>query len=221
MKSDKKERILDAMEELMYRMPDKDISVSLIAETAGIAKGGVYYYFSSKEELLDAVVERSYRKAIHDFFGEINSDETALTKIKLLFRSLLKSEFSDKQKNLILTLHLNDDLSLHNKLKMIAVREVSPILTTLLHQGCAEGSVKTDYPRESAEMIVAVITFFLDNTVFPADSGAMSRKLKIFASVLDTCLQAAPGSFDFLCLPVNSEEQAALIYKTQETDDDE
>lgn len=203
MKNDKKERILDAMEELMELMPDKDISVSLIARTAGIAKGGVYYYFTSKEEILDAVVERCYKKAIHEFFGELNSEETALAKIKLLFHSLLRDEFSDKQKNLILTLHLHENLQLHNKLKMIAVREVSPILTALLHQGCAEGSIKTDYPGESAEMIVAVITFFLDSTMFPSDNESMYRKLKIFASVLDTCLHAAPGSFDFLCSPIN------------------
>lgn len=204
MKIDKRELILDAMEELMEKMPNKDISVSLIAQTAGIAKGGVYYYFSSKEELLDAVVERSYKKAIHEFFGELNSEETALKKIKLLFRSMLKSEFSDKQKNLILTLHLNEDIQLHNKMKMIAVREVSPILTALLHQGCAEGSIQIEYPNESAEMIVAVITFFLDNTVFPSDNDSMLRKLKIFATVLDTCLHAEPGSFDFLYEPVDT-----------------
>lgn len=204
MKIDKRELILDAMEELMEKMPDKDISVSLISRTAGIAKGGVYYYFSGKEEILDAVVERSYKKAIHEFFGELRSEESALKKIKLLFRSMLKSEFRDKQKNLILTLHLNEDIQLHNKMKMIAVREVAPILTSLLYQGCEEGSIQIEYPDESAEMIVAVITFFLDNKVFPADSSSMYRKLKIFSTVLDTCLHAEPGSFDFLYEPVDT-----------------
>lgn len=204
MKIDKRELILDATEELMEKMPDKDISVSLITQTAGIAKGGVYYYFSSKEEILDAVVERSYKKAIREFFGELNSEESALNKIKLLFRSMLKSEFRDKQKNLILTLHLNEDIQLHNKMKMIAVKEVAPILTALLRQGCEEGSIQSEYPTESAEMIVAVITFFLDNKLFVSDSDAMYRKLKIFSEVLDTCLHAEPGSFDFLYEPFES-----------------
>lgn len=205
MKIDKRELILDATEELMEKMPDKDISVSLITQTAGIAKGGVYYYFSSKEEILDAVVERSYKKAIREFFGELNTDESALNKIKLLFRSMLKSEFSDKQKNLILTLHLNEDIQLHNRLKMIAVKEVSPILTALLRQGCEEGSIRIEYPEESAEMIVAVITFFLDNKLFISDSSSMYRKLKIFSAVLDTCLHAESGSFDFLYEPFDAD----------------
>ncbi len=201
MKNDKRERILDAMQELMCQMPDKDISVNLIAKTAGIGKGSVYYYFNSKEDILDAVVERCYKKAIHEFFGELNSEEPALKKISLLFWSMLRPEYHDNQKNLILTLHLHEDLRLHNKMKMIAVQEVSPILTALLRQGCAEGTIHTDYPSESAEMIVAVITFFLDNNIFPSDNEAMGCKLKIFAGVLDTCLHAAPGSFDFLWKP--------------------
>lgn len=205
MKIDKRELILDATEELMEKMPDRDISVSLITQTAGIAKGGVYYYFSSKEEILDAVVERSYKKAIREFFGGLDSEESALNKIKRLFRSMLKSEFSDKQKNVILTLHLNEDLRLHNKMKMIAVREVAPILTALLRQGCEEGSIQMEYPTEGAEMIVAVITFFLDNKLFVSDRESMHRKLKIFSEVLDNCLHAEPGSFDFLYAPFDSD----------------
>lgn len=198
MKSDKREQILNAMEQLMCIMPDKEISVHLIAEKAGIGKGSVYYYFESKEEILDAVVERSYKKAIHEYFSGIDTEAPALEKIKVLFCSMIKQEFHDNQKNLIRTLHLHENMLLHNKMKLVAIQEVSPILTALLTEGCAEGSIHTDTPKESAEMIVAVITFFLDNTVFSSDDQSMKKKLKIFATVLDTSLHAAPGSFDFL-----------------------
>ncbi|MGN1403810.1 MAG: TetR/AcrR family transcriptional regulator [Ruminococcus sp.] len=200
MKSDKKERILNATEQLMCVMPDREISVNLIAEKAGIGKGSVYYYFESKEEILYAVIERCYKKAIHEYFGGIQSEASALEKIKVLFQSMIKSEFHDNQKNLIRTLHLHESTLLHNQMKLVAIQELSPIMEDLLIQGIAEGSVYTETPKESAEMIVAVITFFLDNTVFPEDPR-MGVKLKIFSNVLDTCLHAAPGSFDFLWEP--------------------
>lgn len=200
MKSDKKERILNAAEQLMCLMPDREISVNLIAERAGIGKGSVYYYFESKEEILYAVVERCYKKAIHEYFGGIHTEATALEKIRMLFRSMIKSEFHDNQKNLIRTLHLHENMLLHNKMKLVAIQELSPILEDLLIQGEKEGTIHSETPKESAEMIVAVITFFLDNTVFPEDPG-MEVKLKIFSNVLDTCLHAAPGSFDFLWEP--------------------
>lgn len=198
MKNDKRELILNAAQELMCKIPDKEISVNLIARTAGIAKGSIYYYFESKDEILDAVVEKCYKSAIHEFFRELNSEESALNKIKLLFQSMLKSEFSNNQQNLILTLHLHEDLLLHNKLKRIAVHEISPILTALLQQGCNEGSIQTDYPKESAEMIIAILAFFLDNTFFPSDNISMNHKLRTLAYSLEMFLNAAKGSFDFL-----------------------
>lgn len=197
MESNKKQCILDAAEMLMCQMPDKEISVSLIAKTAGIGKGSVYYYFKSKEEIIDAVVLRSYKKALHDFFENLQMESTAPEKIKLLFQSVLKEEFRDNQKNLILTLHLQEDMRLHHQMKTVAVQEIAPILTALLQQGCAEGTIETDTPKESAEIIVAVFTVFLDDSGF-SEGDSMQKKLWIFANVLDTCLHAAPGSFDFL-----------------------
>jgi len=197
MEKNKKERIIDAAQQLMYQMPDKEITVSMIAAKAGIGKGSIYYYFESKENIIDAVISHSYKKVLHDFFENLQMESSALEKIKLLFRSIVKEEIYDQQKNFILTLHLQENMRLHNQMKMVAIQEIAPVLTALLQQGCAEGSIETETPKESAEIIVAVLTIFLDNTVFPED-GNMQKKLKIFANVLDTCLHATPGSFDFL-----------------------
>ena len=58
---DKQERhhaILDAAERLLGRSPERVASVAEVADAAGLAKGTVYLYFPSKEELLLAVHER-------------------------------------------------------------------------------------------------------------------------------------------------------------------
>ena len=58
---DKQERhdaILDAAERLLLRSPERVASVAEVAGEAGLAKGTVYLYFPSKEELLLAVHER-------------------------------------------------------------------------------------------------------------------------------------------------------------------
>lgn len=208
MKIDKKEQIFDAMEQLLLTVPSGEISVDAIAKQAGIGKGSIYYYFKNKDEILSAVIEKSYRRAIREYFNSISTkkkginDMPALEKIKRLFQNLIKEDFQNNEQNLIVTLHLTEDLTLHNKMKYIAVQEIAPILTDLLKQGVAEGSVETDTPEESAEMIVAVLTFFLDDTIFPESSSSIKNKLKIFARVLETCLKTQEGSFDFLYRPI-------------------
>ena len=197
-KPDKRELIYDALEELMFTVPFKEISVESIAQKAGVGKGSVYYYFDSKDEILDNVIERSYRRAIREYLNNISSEKSALGRIKQLFKSVLKKDFGSSRQNLIVTLHLHDDLVLHNKLKAIAVQELSPILTLLLEQGIDEGSIKMEYPRVCAWINSPVLTVFLDNTAAVQERISVKKKLRIFANVLETCLKTQKGSFDFL-----------------------
>jgi AcrR family transcriptional regulator len=59
---DKQERhqaILDAAARLLAQSPERMASVAEVADEAGLAKGTVYLYFASKEELLLALHERN------------------------------------------------------------------------------------------------------------------------------------------------------------------
>ena len=57
-KAERRNAILDAAEALFLEHPDRMANVSEVAETAGVAKGTVYLYFPSKEEMLLALHER-------------------------------------------------------------------------------------------------------------------------------------------------------------------
>jgi len=68
--ADKEERrnaILDAAEALFNEQPSRVANVAEVAETAGLAKGTVYLYFPSKEEMLLALHERHVAR----FFAEV------------------------------------------------------------------------------------------------------------------------------------------------------
>ena len=62
-KTQKYDMILDALQSLLEQKDIQTISVSEIAQTAGIGKGSIYYYFPSKDAMLEALVERSYEKS--------------------------------------------------------------------------------------------------------------------------------------------------------------
>ena len=52
-----KERIIGAASELFYERGYKQTSFNDVASATGIPKGNFYYYFKSKDELLDAVIQ--------------------------------------------------------------------------------------------------------------------------------------------------------------------
>ena len=58
-KQERRDAILDAAERMLLRSADHIANVAEVADEAGLAKGTVYLYFPSKEELLLALHERN------------------------------------------------------------------------------------------------------------------------------------------------------------------
>lgn len=65
----RREAILDAAEQLWLSQPERMSNVAEIATAAGLAKGTVYLYFRSKEELFLAIHERH----VNTFFNRMKS----------------------------------------------------------------------------------------------------------------------------------------------------
>ena len=203
-KTGKYDIILDAAKELMCSKDSvADITVDMIAKQAGIGKGSIYYYFISKEEIIDAVIDQCYSVAIEDFIAEIKSHKNSLEKLKLLFQSILSSELKDKSRNVIRELHLQNDIVTNYKLMMASIKVISPIVTELLVEGTEKGELHAEFPEESSRMIIAMLTFMLDNYFFPNSDENRLRSLKLYSQILETCLKTKPGSFDFLTQPLN------------------
>ena len=55
---DTKELILEKTLKLMIEKQNSLVSVREISDATGIATGGIYYYFSSKEQIYDEIIER-------------------------------------------------------------------------------------------------------------------------------------------------------------------
>ena len=66
-KSERRAAILDAVEELARRDPSASYSVEQLARKAGLAKGTVYLYFRTREEMLLAFHE----KQTHELFDVV------------------------------------------------------------------------------------------------------------------------------------------------------
>jgi AcrR family transcriptional regulator len=76
-KEERRQAILDAAGKLFVKHPDRMASVSEVAAAAGLAKGTVYLYFPSKEEMLLALHER-HTRAFFERFMELMASEHAI-----------------------------------------------------------------------------------------------------------------------------------------------
>ncbi|MGL9729728.1 TetR/AcrR family transcriptional regulator [Enterococcus sp. DIV0756] len=192
----KRELILDALQELLYEGTAGTASVQDIATKAGIAKGGLYYYFKSKEEVLDALVERQYSNVIDTCQTKLAAVKApALEKIKLLlyfYRSTAVDHTIDS------ALHEPQNAAIHQKSMAFIMQRLAPIVGDILQQGVDEKIFVCEQPEQQAEILLSPIIFLLDPGLFTWTDQEVQIKLKTLAQMLEASLQAPSGAFAFL-----------------------
>jgi AcrR family transcriptional regulator len=193
---DKKELILDAMQKLMTTEKGMDSSVSDIAKCAGIGKGSIYYYFKSKEEILEALIDRTYHKIIENCRVLIESSHLdAISNLKLLIQSYynsLENSYLDKY------LHLPQNAFMHQKSLAKILLELTPIVDSILRQGIKEGSLECNFPTEYSQIILSVFTFLMDPGIFNWSNKQRINKMKALANIMELGLNLEPNSMNFL-----------------------
>lgn len=191
----KKQIILDALRELFKEGKAGTASVSDIAKKAGIAKGGMYYYFRSKQEVLDALVAREYGDIVSACSALVErSDGNALDKFAQLLRSY-RGSYVDASMDEYL--HMPQNAAIHQKSLAQIVSSLSPTVSHIIEQGIEEGTFSCTYPREYSEIVLSTFAFLMDPGIFPWAHEQSIQKLKALADLLEKGLSAPAGSFGF------------------------
>lgn len=193
---DKRERILDAFQELLREGMAGTASVADIAKKAGIAKGGMYYYFKNKEEALDALTQRQYDSVLSACSKSLEEGkQDAVTKMKLLlyvYRNTAVDSAVDK------LLHQTQNAAIHQKSMAHILRGLTPMVTSIFMQGVQEGLFHCDYPEQYAEIVLCVFVFLIDPGVFDWTTEEYRLKLVGVADLLEKGLETPKGTFAFL-----------------------
>lgn len=193
---DKRTLILDALQELLREGSAGTASVMDIAKKAGIAKGGMYYYFKDKEEALDALARRQYINVIETCKQALaQSEGDALAKLKLLlctYRNAAVDAAVDQ------FLHQTNNAAIHQRSMADIVYGLSPLIAELFAQGTCEKVLACENPEVYAQILLSVLVFLLDPGIFTWTAEQVTVRLKALADVLEKGLSAKAGSFSFL-----------------------
>lgn len=196
----KREMILDAMQELMGAENAQAISVSDIAQKAGIGKGSIYYYFPSKNDIIDAVIERSYSRVL-DAGKELaaTSNIDAFQKMEIIYHACLDSSTELRRQEAIGTFSEQQESAfIHQKFARIIITKLKPILADIIRQGMAEGTIRCEYPDETAQIVLTVLTITLDNHLIPAEPEEIGRILTAFTQMQEKSMDIPAHTLQFL-----------------------
>lgn len=202
----KYETILDALQHLLEERTIQNISVSDIAKEARIGKGSIYYYFPSKEAILDALIQRNYEKPLKTAKNLANQTEVSpFTRMALILQACRNSS------NVFLTQNnttLNNGKSaqdiafLHQKYMNYLIAELKPSLTEIIKQGIASGDIHFESPAALAEIVLIVLAVKLNNTFLSATSEDSEDTIRGLVELLEKGTGIPQGTLNYLTLPM-------------------
>lgn len=171
--------------------------VDAIIKAMGVAKGTYYYYFKSKEDVLEAIVEYQLNQLVQ-MVEQIANDESmdALTKMRLL---LSDSHIGDEDTGEIVEqLHLPANRELHEVTNIQTVLKLSPIFAKIVEQGNRENVFNTRYPLETMQFLLTGGQFLLDGGLFDFSEQEIVDRRLAMQEIVEKALGAEPGTFGFM-----------------------
>ena len=199
---ERKNEILDVAEELFAEKGFDNASTNDIINRIGIARGTLYHHFGSKEEILDAIVERMTHEGISRAKAIV-----ADSSIPLLSRftgAVLALNINTKAGAEVLEqIHRPQNALLHQKMQERLLGGVVPLIAQLIEEGNGDGLFDSKYPQEAAEMILLYSSIAFDELA-ELTPEEKERKSKAFICYTERILGARENSLEAAIMTIMS-----------------
>jgi AcrR family transcriptional regulator len=152
---DTRQLILDSTEKLIKERQVEAVSLQDIATEAGISKGTLYYYYTSKQLVLIDLVERYLKSLYHDLIIWVENKDKDTSLHRLLNYVMERGARSERAK-----LHIyliNHALETNNELVRKKFKDTYNEWSNLLLKKISER-----YPGEDAETLTDIVITLLD-----------------------------------------------------------
>jgi len=189
---ERKNEILDAADELFRLKGFDGTSTNDILEKVGIARGGLYHHFKSKEDIMDALIER-YKVRLLGAAREIAADRSIPVNERIVRVVMAMNISGGSGREIMKHIHKPQNALMHQKMQKIIISGVTPILAGIIREGIEQGQFSTPFPYECMEMAVAYANSIFDDTVEMTDDEHASR-IQAFIFNTERLLGAERGS---------------------------
>lgn len=145
-----REKILDVSFQLFAQKGYDKTSIQDIVNALGMSKGAIYHHFASKEEILEAIGERSFHARYR--FDTSDPNLNGLEKLKVFIRN----EFSNYEKQMIdkFATSIIKIPQFTCMLLEMTMKENVALFEEKMSEGMQDGSIKVQDPRLVSEVFM-------------------------------------------------------------------
>lgn len=205
----RKNELLDAAQELFFTKGYKQTSIESIIKKIGVAKGTFYYYFKSKEDLLDKLTYKMSKKILEEVKKIVEKDDlNAIDKLNQAYdvaRSV-KLENIELLKVLLKAFYNDRNLFFRHKMFMSSMEILAPEFSKIIRQGVNEKVFNTPFPDEAARLIFEIANTFsgkipqliMDLDKNPENLNKVEKEYRVYENAIERIVGAEEGTVEIV-----------------------
>lgn len=187
---ERKDEILNAAMELFASKGYEQTSVSDIVKKIGVAQGTFYYYFQSKEEVVNAACERTLASRLESVKNLVESSQwNALEKLTRMFTDASPNE---EDVDVFGYLHQENNSTLHQKWIVAEIMGLLPYARQIVQLGVEEGIFHVRQPELAVEFLLVGASFWFDKGIFDWNEQEYEAKRQVLTDIIDRLLVGNP-----------------------------
>lgn len=200
---ERKNEILDVAEHLFTTKGYDHTSTNDILNEIGIARGTLYYHFKSKEDILDAIIERITRQLMAKAKSIIDKKEIPM--LQRLTMTIMSLNVEDEIGHEVLEqVHKAQNALMHQKMREELLAGINPLITQLIEEGTKQGVCHTEYPAEAVEMVM-LYSYVAFDALEERSETERQKKIAAFIYHMERILGMTQGSLLEVILPLFKE----------------
>jgi len=151
---ERRQEIIDTAREMFMENGFDKTQMADISKRMNVAAGTIYHYFNSKTELLYAVIDEITEQKMQEKRQQLTkTEDSAYVTLKSIFTS-----FGGDKEYWNMDGGLTDDPAIIQYYLTRLSDSLLPLLTSLIEQGNADGSLSCEYPAETALFLLQGLT---------------------------------------------------------------
>ena len=197
----RKQELLKIAYDMFLTQGYEKTRVDEIIEKAQIAKGTYYYYFQSKEQMLEEVIDMMIDNESEMAKQIIRTDISVPEKIVGILTSIKPTETEQPIKN---TLFQPENVLLHHKVRKKLIDVLIPLLSEVVNEGVNEGIFECDNIPERVKMLLIISDGMFNEDTFT------EKDIYVFIEMTEKLFGAEKGTMNFIYDLIDKEDMEVV-----------
>ena len=206
---ERKREFLNTAQELFFTKGYEQTSVEAIIKKMRLSKGTFYYYFKSKEDLLEKLSYKMSKKILKEVKKIVEkNDLNAIDKLNKAYAVVgsVKLENIELLKVLLKAFYNDRNLFFRHKMFMSSMEILAPEFSKIIRQGVNEKVFNTPFPDESARLIFEIANTFsgkvpqliMDLDKNPENLNKVEKEYRVYENAIERIIGAEEGTAEIV-----------------------